>query len=282
VLRAREAVTVREAALTSTREHLRVATELREAELRPKIDVVRAEVQVKEAEELLERARNQVAVAEAALAQAMGLNPAQNAVAPSQNILPSPILPETPDAAQERAISQRAELVQLRAAEQSAVAGVDAAASGLRPTVGLSAELTAERFTTMPETGDWSVMIGARWPISDAGETRARKREAQAQRDAISAQFEQIRNGVALEVQQAWLDLQSARRRESVAVVAVDQARESVRLAEEGYAAEVYPLSDLLDARAQLTAAEVRLVDARYEVRQAQERLLLAMGESAR
>jgi outer membrane protein TolC len=142
---------------------------------------------------------------------------------------------------------------------QVAVAG-----AARRPTVGAVASVQHDRGWRRDGSGEsWSAGVAAEWALFDGGETRARIRQAEAERDAARAGASQNELGLHLRLEQALLAHRLAREQVDVARRAVAQADESARLSRERFAAGA-----LLSA--ELIGVETRLVDARLQLTQAE------------
>ena len=89
---------------------------------------------------------------------------------------------------------------------------------------------------------------------------------------------DQLLDAVQLEVQDAWLSLQTARSRVGVTERAVEQAKENLRLQQLRYTEGVGTATEVLDAVSLATTAEQNDLDARYDVTDALARLDFAVG----
>jgi len=129
--------------------------------------------------------------------------------------------------------------------------------------------------------GSWDVSAVLSWSPNDTLVAQGRMRAASAQADELEAQARQIREAVRLEVTQAYQQLLAARATMDSATAAVTAARESYRVRTEQLAQGVIVSTELLDARTELTRAELALVDASVQTRIAQARLVRATGGDA-
>jgi len=159
------------------------------------------------------------------------------------------------DAWQE-AWSMRPELRSLRAKRQAMEAQLQIARSEKRPQVGLWARAEVVRPTFYPETGTVSGGVMATQSILDGGTARAAIREAQARLDQLAAADEQLRYGIAVQVQAAHNQIVSSLARVQTTSRSAELASEALRLAQLGYANGVTPMLDLLQAQAALTKAD--------------------------
>jgi len=245
-----------------------------------RIDLLRAETAVAAAQEMLTKAKNGEAIATAALANAMGLQQGLGLRVKGSFNQASTLVsqPSTLDEAIAEALRLRPELRQVGANRQFAEASVQVARSGQKPSVGLFAQYDAERPTFMPRTGKWSAGVALTMNLSDGGATKAEVAQARAQIAHVDAALEELRNGIALQVTAAFLNVQSAKERLTTTEKAVATAEEGVRLIRLGYQNGVNTITDFLAAQAELTKAQNDRVTALFDLRVAEAELQYAMG----
>src|SRR5436309_3409402 len=126
--------------------------------------------------------------------------------------------------------------------------------------------------------GGWLVTLGVTLSVFDGGITQAQIREAQLQLEQLKVREAQIRQHVELDVRVATLALQRAAGELTAATKAVEQGRESVRLATVRYQSGVGTSLELLTAQSNLALAEQSLASARFNQNAARIQLILAMG----
>jgi len=281
VLKAQRMVRVAEDQLKALQSQRDAIAKMLEHGVVTRIDLLRADTGVSGAQEFLTRARNGEALAVAALANAMGL-PADRplkvvttAVDKTSNANP---LPADVNTAIQEALRQRPELRQLEANYEAASAGVVVAKSGARPTLGLFAQWDYKRQTFMPEWGDWSAGVMLKMNVFDGGSTRADVAHARSQVAQVEAARDELRNGIRLQVTQAFLNVQSARKRVDTAKNAVATAEEGLRLVRLGYRNGVNTITDFLAAQAELTKARTSYETALFDEHAAEAALRFALG----
>lgn len=103
-----------------------------------------------------------------------------------------------------------------------------------------------------------SYSLGARvnWNLFDGGAARARARQEEIDTEIAENQFADTRNQVRLDVEQSFFNLQSNFENIQTASVALEQARESLRLARLRFQAGVGTQTDVISAQNELTRAE--------------------------
>ncbi len=103
--------------------------------------------------------------------------------------------------------------------------------------------------------------------------------EARANLDVLKANEETLRQGIFLEVKQAWLNLQEAADRIVTAEVIVRQAAENLELADGRYAAGVGNPIEVTDALVAQSNAKTNFIAALYDYKMAQATMEKATGE---
>lgn len=125
----------------------------------------------------------------------------------------------------------------------------------------------------------WDISAVLSWSPNDMLVAEGRRRVAAAQAVELEEQQEQLRQGVRLEVTQAYQGLLTARASLASTEAAVAAATESYRVRTEQLAQGTIVATELADARTALTRAELERVDAAVQMRIARARLSRALGE---
>ena len=124
----------------------------------------------------------------------------------------------------------------------------------------------------------WRVGIGASWRFFDGSRTKEQVATVHAEQRALQHDRGELERQILLEVATARLELGSALE----AVVAADASANAASAWEEAsserYAAGLAMLSELLDAQADLAAAEVAQVKTRATAWMAEAAILRAVG----
>jgi outer membrane protein TolC len=124
-----------------------------------------------------------------------------------------------------------------------------------------------------------SVGVGFQWRLFDSGQIRARTAALRSRARAAELQLADSRSLVALEVETALLNREDAQARGAVAVTAVEQAQENVRIARELYGAGLATNTQVLDAEALRVAALTNRDDAAFDLLIVEYRLQRSLGE---
>ena len=305
-LRAQELVHVQQEALTAAQEQLRVAEAQLRAGTAPEFDVLRARVQVENIRQNLVTAGANVKRTTASLGRLLSIEPtttvelvpvtvpadASGIAATTARSVLSPLpgaaavsspAPTSLEAALGQAFTQRPEVYRAEWARRVAEAQVKFEKKGRLPDV----SLTAGGFYNPDVTGfaaidkSWSVIANVAIPIWDAGLSRARTRQAQADVQSAAARLESARDEVAEDVKTALVDVEESAERRRTALANVEQAREALRIAQVRYTAGLAQNVEVTDAEAALTQARANAVNADYDYVAALAALNRALGAYA-
>ena len=277
--RARENVDLMERSLETARTHLRQTQDYRDAGLIVPSDVLRAEVYVSELEEWRVRAINGERLAQAALNFAMGV--------PQTNSYSTGDLPAI-DSLQveletwlEAADQRRPDLQAARLKTKAVAKEKSVSLAGFLPEIGIVGRYDLYDDEVFGDNGEsWALMGVAKWNIFRGGVDYANWQRNRHTARAHQSDVSRFREGVALEVRQAFGDHTAARLRQSAAAKTRQSGRENLRIIEERYQQGVVKITDLLDAQTALRELEVRELEARYDYNLSWYRLRLAAGES--
>jgi len=277
----RENVRVAEAAVEMASADLARAQARQQQGLTVLSDVLSAQVQLAQAKEDLIRARNGLAVAQAALNVALGLDEDATHEIESST-LEGTFEPGSLAERQQRALAQRPDFLQVTLAKEKASNGVSAARAAFLPKVELFSSWEENNQAFLSRGGNnWAAGVSLTFNIFNGGADRARFRQSKARErwaEALSAQQE---SEIRLEVREAFLNLNAARERTDVSRQSAAQAKESLRILRDRYEAGLSTIADLLRAETVQTAAERNYLNAVYDHRIAAASLELASGELA-
>ncbi|MGQ9488106.1 MAG: TolC family protein [Armatimonadota bacterium] len=281
VLRAQELVKVAEEALQNAQIRRKLAQAAVEAGVSPKLDVMRADAAVAAAQQAVITARNALQLAKAAFNNVLG----RRVDEPVELLPGDEPLPQQVDFAQclQEALNHRPEVVQASLGVSLAEKQVTAARRDILPTLVVRGQwdFNLKTSTFQPRESSFTTIAALQFKIWDSGQTRGRVEQARADVDKAKIAVENVREGIALEVRNAYLNLQEAREKVSTAEKGVQAATESLRVARVRYEAGVSTQLELSDAELAYTQAEQNLVNARYDLLIAWARLEKALGRYA-
>jgi outer membrane protein TolC len=148
--------------------------------------------------------------------------------------------------------------------------------------IGVSHNTSVDKFSDLPDMqmGNASRTIYASLGLNLFNGFRdyANLRSARFNVETFRANYENIRNKVALEVRQAFLDKERSRDALELAGESVAAAQEDVNLAREKYNLGAATILEVLDAEVSLKQAQTNLVQALFDYNLAVSRLEKAMG----
>jgi outer membrane protein TolC len=277
-------VDVAEAQVKRTRRLLDDARALREAGMAVKADVFAAEARVSAAEVDVIRARNAEEQSLARLRSLLGMDGATTltlADASTDRVPPHP--PSLTDL-QQLALDDRPELKITDARITSLGARARAVDAARLPAVGATGQYLVARpnqryFPLVDEANDsWRVGVAASWKVFDGSQTRARAAGVEAEQRALQQDRGEIERKIRLEVEMTRLELESALQAVTAADASATAATAWEEASSERYAAGLALLSELLDAQADLTAAEAAQVKVRVAAWMADATLQRAIG----
>jgi outer membrane protein TolC len=276
LLAARRLLAVADETVRSNEQQLAQARGRNEVGFAPRLDVTRSEVQLASAELDRLAARNNVAVAEVTLRNALGLDaPLDFEI---EDVLGASERAIAEEEALERAYERRPELRALRAEQRAAEQDVAQRRRELLPSLRAEASYGGSA-SEFPLEEEWSVGAVVEVPIFDGGLTLARVSEGRAALAGLRFDEQRLRQQIALEVRTALLDV--ARTAEAIQVTerAVRQARENLELAEGRYQTGVGNVIELVDAQTARASADADRVRALYDHETAIAALERAIGE---
>jgi len=163
----------------------------------------------------------------------------------------------------------------LELAVQAAVHKIDEARSASRPMVGLEASTyqvwngyDGGLFNDANRKG-WTVGIGVKWDLWDAGLTQASVNAAQAGKLKLEAQRVLLDNGLALQIKDDFLRIQRSRGQVQDSTQAQSLAEENRKLHVRAYQEEMVETKDVIEAQIVESFASASLYRARHDLRAA-------------
>ena len=168
-----------------------------------------------------------------------------------------------------RALDQRPELQQAQKQVVVARENIKLASAGYQPQVSVFGNYGIHNSPFAEDLDNtvhgWTVGAEASWPIFDGMLTHGRVVQARARSEQAELDYEDARRGVELEVRQAYSDYLQALQLIEAQMKTVEEAEESLRLAEARFRAGTGTQLDVLSAQTALTEARSNEIQARYE-----------------
>jgi outer membrane protein len=274
----RDLVAVAEEGLHNQEKHLEQSLALVKAGIRPDIDTATVRTALANARVQLVSARNNYAVSQAQLAQAMGIE-LTAAFALADDEIP-PIAGEDGAAGPltTRALAARPELGNIANQQRAQELTVQSLRGGYGPSLGAIANAIETGSAIDRLIPNWYVGLTLNWGIFQGGYTHGQVREAKGNLIGLSAQAAALRLQVELDVEQARLAVQAAKATITAAEEALANARDQLSLAEARYKQGLGSVIELDDAQVAYTTAAAQSVQARFGLGSARAQLLAALG----
>ena len=288
-LRARGAAVVAQQALNDQKTHLTDAKNQFAVGNASRADVLRAETAVAAAELQVERSNNLSDLSEKQVRQAMHL-PDTQAIAPGESLdnAPPPAIQGNLVALTQEALTSRVEVKSIDFNAAAAREQAKVANAGKYPVVSAFGDAiygnpNARRF---PATQDWfptwDVGVQATWSPNDVIVAGSVIADAESRATAAEANKGVIRDGIEIEVMQAW----QAIREQEVALESTKRqlasATEAYRVARELFNNGRATSTTLTDSETDLTRARLDALNATVDARVARVRLEHALGRDTK
>lgn len=256
-------VDIEQAAVADANQSLRDAQLLERAGLGTKFAVLQAEVELANSLQNLRnaRARQQISRRELTVALGLGQQVEVTAADKIEKIGSWEIpLDETILMAYQNRAELEQQLIQRNISEQQR----EIALSALRPQVSLFANYNILGVLNDDRGIADGYTLGARlnWTLFEGGAARARAAQQEKNIEIAETRFDNQRNQIRLEVEQAYYNLQANEENVKTASVAVELAVESLRLARLRFGAGVGTQTEVIDAQTELTRARGNLLTA--------------------
>ncbi|MBD2068122.1 TolC family protein [Leptolyngbya sp. FACHB-671] len=258
-----EQVRIQESALEQALQSLRDAEALERAGVGTRFDVLQAQVDVANARQQLTQALSQRQIARRQIVQTLSL--AQSVeVAAADPVEVADLWDLSLEETIVLAIRNRAELEQQLVQREVSDAQRRAALAQLRPQIGLFASYNVQDTLNEDQTVQDNYQFGAQFNLSlfDGGAARAQAAQEEANIAIAETNFAAQRNQIRFDVESAYSNLQANFENIQTASLALEQAREALRLARLRFQAGVGTQTDVLIAQSDLTEAEFNRVQA--------------------
>lgn len=277
VLQAADTQRLCEDSVVRLREHLKNVQAQYDVGVVAKVDVLRSQVEVANAEQTLIKAENARAIAEANLNRIVGL-PMSTELKLVDALQYSPYDNDL-QYCLEYAEGHRPELEMAKQGVNAAKGALRTAISGHMPKIYASASQNwSDSNWPGDENGNWGVGVVASLNIFDSGVTSSKIHGAQADLEKAKESYRDTQDAVNLDVRTNYLNLREAEKRIHTTEVAVEQAEEDYHIAQVRYMAGVGTNTDVLDAQVALVDAQNNYLTAKYDYQTSRTNLETAIG----
>jgi outer membrane protein TolC len=286
VLLAEQQIKVQEASVDLLTQELSDTRRRFEAGTVPRFNVLRAEVELANAQPPLIHARNSFRIAKNNLANLLGFNVPKEAVEDIPLRLSGRLEaePYQLDLAQAitLALERRSELGSLRKAQALRAEDIVNAKAGYKPSVEAFAGYDTHNSMLHSDLGwalnGWITGVQVTWSLFDGFLTRGRVKEATARYEQAGIQLDDTGRRIELEVRTARSNFIEAQEVLASQKKVVEEAEEALRLARSRYGAGTGTQLDVLSAQTALTQARTTEIQALHDYSVARWRLERAVG----
>jgi len=267
VLLAREFVKVAEEAVEVATDHFRNVQSLYEVGMASKFDLLRSEVELANLKPQLIKARNSLNVAELSLKTLLGLELSQP-IEIKGDLSYQPAAPDLEDCLI-KAVQNRPEIGQLKYQKGVAQELGKLARASRFPTLAIAGtyNLWADKFNFSSETWQsfYTINLVLSVPLFGGFSSYAREAQSKAAIKELDLTLKGLEDTIKFEVRQAILNLDEARESLLSQEKNVEQAQESLRIAELNYSEGLATSLDVSSVQALLTQAKTNYSQALYD-----------------
>ncbi len=259
--------------LTAQTKNTQVIQQLFDVGKVPRFDLLRAQAEMANAQQLVTNSQADVNVARAMLAQALGVK--------VDTISTTPFNEDTPvniEKSLETALKKRPDLLASGYSVNSAKAALSALNANYRPQVYAVGMVDATAPRNMNKSAGFTIGLIAGMPILDGGRRKAETNEAEQAIIKANANRDVVELQVRADVASAEARVNAAKQNIDTATIQVTAATEAYTVAEARYSAGKGTIVELLDVQRALTEARQSLVIAKSQYRTTIAALYLAMG----
>jgi outer membrane protein TolC len=241
------------------------------------IDVLRAQVELKQQQQRLLAAENQFARDKLALGRVIGFVTEQQFDI-SETVPFSPLTSITEDEAVRTALDQRPDYQGYKAQVRSAEEAVKAARAERYPTGSISGDYGDVGTSLASSHGTFSFTASAQVNVFNGGRIRADEVQAQASLKQRRDELADLGNQIAYQVRTAFLDIRTAADQVTVAQSSLDLANQTLTQARDRFAAGVNDNIEVVQAQESVASANDSLIGALYGHNLAKVGLARALG----
>jgi len=273
VLRAESALQVAQSHVDSLDSHHRDVKNMFDQGVVARNDLLAANVELVNAQQLVVQMGNQLDIAKARYNQLLDRNLADQVKLEHK-------FPETPkgdlDQLSSNAIKQRPELVTLAQEIDSLEHQSKSVKAGLLPQVAVKGGYQYQENRYQAFEGMWMANVGMEWKLDTSSHHQSDAISRQAA--SLKEQRDDLTSTINLQVRQAWLDIQETKKRIAVTQQAIDQADENMKVTTDQYQQGLSTNTDVLKAEDLRISAHDNFNDANYDAALATLRLRRALG----
>ena len=282
ILGSDKAIEVAQTTVESLTQTVKVARSFFEVGMIPVNDVLKAEVELANAEQSLVRAKNAGQTTRSTFNTVL-VRPVNEPVEVEDILVYKPEVGEY-NAFEKKALENRPEIKILDVNILQADQQIRLAKSRYYPEISLSYQYISDgdeasvKGSPFVDANHWEVLAVANWTFWEWGKTYYAGREKESlKRQLIETKLD-VEDGIRLQVKQAMVDLDSSAKNIPTTQKGVESGEENLRVNAERYRAQVSTITDLLDAQTLLARARLDYYRALYDHNLAKARLDRALA----
>jgi len=282
ILQAEKALDVTKKAVTSLKSNVKVARSFYDVGMIPVNDLLKAEVDLANAEQNLVKARRDLRLARSSFNTVLA-RPI-NAHVSVEDILTYKPVEKKFDEYLKKAVANRPALKAIDVSLKQTDQQVRLTKSRLYPEVALTYDYIREGDdpdvdgSSYHDSSRWEVTAGLTWTFWEWGKTYYSVKEIESLKNELIQTRSSLLDNITLEVKEAFLTIEEAEAAIPTAEKALEQGEENLRVNEQRYKAQVTTITEVLDAQTQLTRARTNYYNALYAHHLAKARLMRAIG----
>ncbi|QOY54215.1 TolC family protein [Candidatus Sulfurimonas marisnigri] len=219
-----------------------------------KTDYLRSKMSVNMIEVFYEDIKSKVVMAKAALANAMGYS-WEKEIDATDDKLPAPVMDKSMKMMVQKAYEFNPDYKTLKLAIKVQDAKIDEAQSGYLPQVAFVA--SAQHMYNDYEYGvindtnknSWSIGVGVQWSLFNGMRTTNQVQQSRLEKLKMQEQEILLQDGLALQIKQAYLEMQSTYNKYKVLVDAVEVAKENRDLNTRAYQEDMVETKDVIESQ---------------------------------
>jgi len=271
VLLTAELVKVTGMAVDQVQAHVKTAQDLVDAGVATNFDLLRAKVQLANTKSQFIRVQNALRLSKDAFKNNIGMD-LDTQINVEGKLVYSPLEVDLNQLINS-AMENRPEIKQLQFQEQAGEKFVSLAKAGNKPNLVLvgnynyesNADTLGDAFHGDEWKDSWNVTLALQVPIFDGLKTRAQVKQAKSGLRQIQIGKEQLADGIGMEVRAAFFGLQESSELLKVQEETVQQAQESLRIANLRYKNGMITNVELMDAELAFTQAQTNQFNALHD-----------------
>ncbi|MEW6103361.1 MAG: TolC family protein [bacterium] len=273
LLKLKKLLEVSKESLKQVEAHLNVVKSFYDAGMTTKVDVLKAEVSLSNAEQGVIKSENAVKLQEASFNSLLG----RDMDTPVEIVDVFQIEPFDIElkACLNSAYQNRDDLLAVKKEVEIGKENIAIAKADYYPNIALFSNYSYQKGQSYKTDweGSWVAGILVNITLWDWGATKAKIDQAKEVLEQIKDNVEILKDGIAIEVKSAYLSLQEAEKTIKVAENQVSQAEEAFRMEKERYKEGICTSTDVLDAQVLLTQAKTNYYQSLYDYHLAMAKL---------